>query len=138
SSGPSGAPRNCIPASEGLCSRVATSCQNRQKMHIQTGRKPKMLPRPPSLRTVKPKHRGIGADARGTALLPWIRGLLPTLKSAPRRIANALLEDPERFLTDSVSELATHCGVSGASIVLFCKSLGLTGLPMLRISLARE
>ena len=48
------------------------------------------------------------------------------------------LDDPERFLTQSVSELATHCGVSAGSIVLFCQFLGLRGLPMLRISLARE
>jgi DNA-binding MurR/RpiR family transcriptional regulator len=37
-----------------------------------------------------------------------------------------------------VSELAKLFGVSTGSVVLFCRSLGLLGLPALKISLARE
>ena len=53
-------------------------------------------------------------------------------------IAQALLNDPEAFISHSVSELAELSGVSTGSVVLFCKSLGLPGLPALKISLARE
>ena len=73
-----------------------------------------------------------------SSLLPYAQGLIPTLKHAQRRIAEALVGDPEQFITRPISELAKHCGVSTGSIVLFCRLLGLKGLPALKISLARE
>ncbi len=63
---------------------------------------------------------------------------MPTLKRAQRKIAKSLVSDPERFIIESISELAKHAQVSTGSIVLFCKSLGFKGLPRLKISLARE
>ena len=86
---------------------------------------------------------GLGAASgvsRGHAveLLPLIRGLLPTFQRAQRRIAEVVLNDPERFIFQSISQLAEDCGVSPGSIVLFCKSLRLAGLPALKIALARE
>jgi len=70
--------------------------------------------------------------------LPWIGGLLPTLKRAQRQIARAIVDDPEQFITQSISDLAERCGISAGSVVSFCKSLGLTGFPALKIRLARE
>lgn len=71
-------------------------------------------------------------------VLPRLRGLLPGMKRAQRQIAEALLKDPEGFITRSISDVASNCGVSTASIVLFCRSLGLSGFPKLKIALARE
>jgi len=78
--------------------------------------------------------------SRGHAveLLPLIRGLLPTFQRVQRRIAEAVLNDPERFISRSISQLAEDCGVSPGSIVLFCQSLKLAGFPALKIALARE
>ncbi len=87
---------------------------------------------------MKPRGRGTGARSQRISLLPLISGLLPTLKRAKRRIAEAVLNDPERFITRSISELATDCGVSAGSIVIFCRSMGLRGFPALKIALARE
>jgi RpiR family carbohydrate utilization transcriptional regulator len=72
------------------------------------------------------------------ALMPLIQGMLPSLKRAQRRIAEAVQEDPEQFISHSISELAKEYGVSAGSIVIFCKSLGLRGFPALKIALARE
>src|SRR6266571_721963 len=72
------------------------------------------------------------------SLLPFIQGLLPTLKRAQRRIAQAIVDDPEHFISRPISGLATDCGVSTGSIVLFCKSFGIRGFPALKIALARE
>ena len=72
------------------------------------------------------------------SLLPFIQGLLPTLKRAQRRIAQAVVDDPERFISRPISGLARDCRVSAGSIVLFCKSMGLRGFPALKIALARE
>ena len=72
------------------------------------------------------------------ALLPLIQGRLPTLKRAQRQIAEAVIKDPEQFIGQSISELAGRCRVSPGSIVIFCKSLDLKGLPALKMALARE
>jgi len=72
------------------------------------------------------------------ALMPLIQGMLPTLKRAQRRIAEAVVGDPEQFISHSISELAADYGVSAGSIVIFCKSLGLSGFPALKIAIARE
>lgn len=71
-------------------------------------------------------------------LLPLVQGLLPTLKRAQRRIAQSVVDDPEAFISSTISELARDCGVSAGSIVIFCKSIGLKGFPALKIALARE
>lgn len=63
---------------------------------------------------------------------------MSTFKRARRRIAETLLRDPEQFITRPIAELARACQVSTGSIVLFCRSLGLKGLPALKIALARE
>ncbi len=82
--------------------------------------------------------RNISSLSRPKALLPFIQGRLPTLKRARRRIAEAIIRDPEDFIAHSISELAAEARVSPGSIVMFCKSLGLKGLPTLKMALARE
>src|SRR5579875_1300662 len=82
--------------------------------------------------------RNISSLSRPKALLPFIQGRLPTLKRARRRIAEANIRDPEDFIAHSISELAAEARVSPGSIVMFCKSLGLKGLPTLKMALARE
>jgi RpiR family transcriptional regulator, carbohydrate utilization regulator len=79
-----------------------------------------------------------GARSPNAALMPLIQGMLPSLKRAQRRIAEAVLDDPEQFVSHSISELAADYGVSAGSIVIFCKSLGLKGFPALKIAIARE
>lgn len=71
-------------------------------------------------------------------LISYIQGILPNLKRAQRRIGDAILDDPERFISGSIQELAGGCGVSTGSIVQFCQSLGLKGFSALKIALARD
>jgi len=73
----------------------------------------------------------------GASLIPLIRGRIPSLKRAQRRIAEEIVRDPEQFIAQSISELAGRCQVSTGSIVHFCKSLGLRGFPHLKVALAR-
>lgn len=79
-----------------------------------------------------------GTRSPNVALMPLIQGMVPTLKRAQRRIAEAVVDDPEQFISRSISELAAEYVVSTGSIVIFCKSLGLKGFPALKIALARE
>lgn len=57
---------------------------------------------------------------------------------AARRIAAVIRENPAMVLDSTISELAAACHTSVASVVRFCRSLGLTGYAQLRMSLATE
>ena len=55
-----------------------------------------------------------------------------------KRLADAIRENPSIVLDRSISELAQSCQTSVASVVRFCRALGLSGYAQLRMSLATE
>ena len=74
-----------------------------------------------------------GPDVR---ILITIRSLLPNLAPVERRVAQAVLDDPQGVAWRSISELARECGTSATSVVRFCRAIGLRGYPELRLALA--
>ena len=69
-------------------------------------------------------------------ILVIIRSLLPNLAPVERRVAQAVLDDPQGVAWRSISELARACGTSATSVVRFCRAIGLRGYPDLRLALA--
>jgi DNA-binding MurR/RpiR family transcriptional regulator len=67
-----------------------------------------------------------------------LRGTLPSLRPAERRVAEAVLADPLGVAERSISALARQCNTSETTVLRFCRALGLKGYPELRIALARE
>ena len=67
-----------------------------------------------------------------------IEASIPTLSPAARRVAEAIKEDPSIVLGKTISELAASCHTSVASVVRFCRAVGLSGYAQLRMSLATE
>ncbi|SDG61928.1 MurR/RpiR family transcriptional regulator [Pelagibacterium luteolum] len=57
---------------------------------------------------------------------------------ATRRVADLIRENPAAVLEMTISELAAACDTSVASVVRFCRTLGLSGYSQLRMSLATE
>jgi DNA-binding MurR/RpiR family transcriptional regulator len=57
---------------------------------------------------------------------------------AMRRIADALRQKPAIVREMTISELAASCGTSVASVVRFCRAVGLSGYAELRMALATE
>lgn len=55
-----------------------------------------------------------------------------------RRVADTLRENPSIVLDKSISEFAATCQTSVASIVRFCRAVGLSGYAQLRMTLAGE
>jgi DNA-binding MurR/RpiR family transcriptional regulator len=74
-----------------------------------------------------------GPDIR---ILITVRSLLPNLAPVERRVAQAVLDDPQGVAWRSISELARECGTSATSVVRFCRAIGLRGYPDLRLALA--
>ena len=74
-----------------------------------------------------------GPDIR---ILITIRSLLPNLAPVERRVAQAVLDDPQGMAWRSITRLARECGTSATSVVRFCRAIGLRGYPELRLALA--
>ena len=71
-------------------------------------------------------------------LVVYLQAILPSLNPTERLIGEYVLQDPERVLSSSISEMRRGSGASVGSIVGFCRSLGVKGFADFKISLARE
>jgi DNA-binding MurR/RpiR family transcriptional regulator len=67
-----------------------------------------------------------------------IAGVLPTLTPSARRIAEVVRANPALVLDTTIGELAKRCATSEASVVRFCRTIGLSGYAQLKIGLASE
>lgn len=67
-----------------------------------------------------------------------IDAAVPTLSPALRRIAEEIRRDPQLVTRLPITGLAEHCGTSVASVVRFCRAIGVDGYARLRLSLASE
>lgn len=67
-----------------------------------------------------------------------IEATAPTLTPAMRRIAQAIRDNPAIVLEKTISQIAEACSTSVASVVRFCRAVGVSGYAELRMSLATE
>lgn len=77
------------------------------------------------------------ATHRG-AFLEAVRESLPSFSEVELRIARAVLGDPQGIINRSIGQFALDAGVSTASAVRFCQSMGLAGFQALKLVLTRE
>lgn len=67
-----------------------------------------------------------------------LRGLRSSLKNAERQVADFILTTPEKILELTVAEAALNSKVSEATVIRFCRSLGMDGYQELKMQIARE
>lgn len=67
-----------------------------------------------------------------------LRALMPALAPAEQRVAQRVLDDPESVAASTISELAEVCQTSETTVIRFCRAVGFTGYPALRLTLATE
>ena len=72
------------------------------------------------------------------SLLPRIDMARTTMRPAEAQVAAIVLAKPDWTLAASTSQLAEAAGVSPASVVRFCRALGMSGYRELRTELARD
>ena len=73
-----------------------------------------------------------------TNFIELIRVRADTLSPAERKVARAVLEDPEAAMQSSTAVLARKAGVSDPTVNRFCLSLGCAGFPELKLRLAQS
>src|SRR5262245_62799794 len=78
-----------------------------------------------------PALEGYGASSR-------IRGALALMPEGMAKVGTLLLEDPSLPLRLSITELAKRAGTSPATVTRFCRAIGYTGYPALRVGAAAE
>jgi DNA-binding MurR/RpiR family transcriptional regulator len=72
------------------------------------------------------------------ALLLKMKSLYPSLSRAEQQVVDYIIENPEKVIYLSVAGLAENSGVSDATVVRTCRSLGLNGYQDLKVTLAQD
>jgi DNA-binding MurR/RpiR family transcriptional regulator len=67
-----------------------------------------------------------------------IRALMPSLAPAEARVAERVLADPSGVAASTITSLAQDCATSETTVIRFCRAVGFTGYPALRLGLAAE
>lgn len=70
--------------------------------------------------------------------MDMIHGKMNLLTNTEKKIANYVLDNYETVLNYNITELAENVGVSDASVVRFCKSLGYKGYQDFKINAAKD
>lgn len=78
------------------------------------------------------KHEG------DSALLLKLRACLPEMSCAEARIAQIILDSPRDIIHLSITELAARSRVSDATVVRFCRRMGMQGYQELKVTLAQD
>ncbi|MCX4389868.1 MurR/RpiR family transcriptional regulator [Micromonospora peucetia] len=84
------------------------------------------------------KSPKISASHEQGGLIVHISGLLPSLSPAEQRVARLVVADPAGAARRTITDLATAAETSEATVIRFCRSVGMDGYPQLRIRLAAE
>ncbi|WP_189232964.1 MurR/RpiR family transcriptional regulator [Streptomyces flaveolus] len=75
-------------------------------------------------------------DASPAGTLAGIRAALPSLAPSERRVAEAVLADPAQASELSISALGKRADTSVATVMRFCRAIGIANYPQLRLALA--
>jgi DNA-binding MurR/RpiR family transcriptional regulator len=67
-----------------------------------------------------------------------IEAALPTLSPSERRVAEAIRANPALVLDQTINEVAAAATTSVATVVRFCRAIGIGGYTHLRVQLAAE
>lgn len=86
----------------------------------------------------RPKKSPPPASSTVDSLLVRLRGLRPSLSPAEDRVAEQVLIDARAAAGLTITELALSASTSETTVLRFCKRLGLSGYPALRLALAEE
>lgn len=80
----------------------------------------------------------VSSPREAGGLIIAISGLLPSLSPAEQRVARLVVADPAEAARRTITDLANAAETSEATVIRFCRSVGMDGYPQLRIRLAAE
>lgn len=69
-------------------------------------------------------------------VLATLRGILPNLSPSEARVAQAAIDHPAGTAASTIGELARRCNTSETTVIRLCRTIGFSGYPEFRLSLA--
>lgn len=84
------------------------------------------------------KSAKVSEPREAGGLIVHISGVLPSLSPAEQRVARLVVADPAEAARRTITDLAAAAETSEATVIRFCRSVGMEGYPQLRIRLAAE
>ncbi|TDQ64382.1 RpiR family transcriptional regulator [Maritalea mobilis] len=84
------------------------------------------------------RNESTGFMQNAQNLISHLNAIVEDLSQNEQRIAHWILNDPSKVTTMTSQDLAQQCGVSQSSIIKFCKKIGLSGFPALKIALSAD
>ncbi|MCM3788659.1 MurR/RpiR family transcriptional regulator [Domibacillus indicus] len=73
-----------------------------------------------------------------TGGLNRLRSILPQLPPSEKKVAQFILEQPEKLLHATASEISQMAGSSSAAVIRLCKSMGVKGFQELKVRVAGD
>ena len=70
--------------------------------------------------------------------LTRIRSSYPALAASEARVANWIMQQPQKIIHLSMAQVAQACGVSDTTVLRFCRNTGFQGYTDLKLSIARD
>ena len=70
--------------------------------------------------------------------LARIRSSAPALAASEARVANWIMQEPQKIIHLSMAQVAQACGVSDTTVLRFCRTAGFQGYTDLKLSIARD
>jgi DNA-binding MurR/RpiR family transcriptional regulator len=70
--------------------------------------------------------------------LTRIRSSFPALAASEARVANWIMQEPQKIVHLSMAQVAQACGVSDTTVLRFCRNTGFQGYTDLKLSIARD
>lgn len=80
----------------------------------------------------------ISSRNTGQNIIEIVRQALPDLRKSERKVANRVLEDPNRILNATLSEAAALSDVSEPTVIRFCVAIGCSGYQEFKLKLAHS
>ena len=78
------------------------------------------------------------AEGGATSTAVKIRGLLPSLSPAEQRVGRIIAEESATAAQLTITELSKRAETSETTVIRFCRAIGFSGYPELRLRLAAE
>jgi len=74
----------------------------------------------------------------GYTLLSRIRAMAPRLRRSEHKVAELVLASPNALVNAPIARVAERAGVSGPTVIRFCRTLGYGGFQQFKLELARS
>lgn len=74
----------------------------------------------------------------GSGILVYIRSIYNSLTKSEQKVADVILNETEKVIYSTITDLADSCDVGDATVLRFCRKIGYKGYQSFKLDLAKE